>query len=333
MYSHLKIDTVERNLTFNRNVYELSYTFKYHEGCDRMVIEKRDGTEEYVFDIFNHRQTPDEIIIDWSLTRKITRNGITQVSNLDPEVWEFIEGGAGDDGDGPMFANSITGGWATVDSKTGKVKLISKGHSPNFDPIKETRRVMRSKLYNSAKNKREPLQNKSKITDSEIKARETLRDLISERDWERYLSQGFVIIKGNSGKVYQIFSNHQNNRIRVYEQGKHLYNLCIHSEDVPDTDHVLSCMLLIQNDENEFFKMCNRHETHEDIFGEWEDTRYKGLSLHEILLKNHAISKKLKIPKDWIDVSVEREEKAKAAVNAFMNSLLKKEPVTPKLPD
>ena len=330
MYSHLKIDTVEKNLRFDRNIYEFSYTFLYHEGCDRIVVEKRDGTEEYVFDIFNHKQEPDFIFIEWALPRKITKNGVTQISPLDPEVWEYIT----DEGDGPLFGNSITGGLATIDAVTGNVKLLSKGHSPNFDPIEETRKIIKKNLIKNVKNKREPLQNNSRITDSEIKARETFRDIISEKDWEKYLSHGHIIIKGNSGKIYQIFANHKNNRIRVYEHGKHIYNLCIHSEGVPDTDHVLSCMLLIQNDEDEFFKMCNRHNiTEKDPFWEAEDNRYKNMTLNEILLKNHAISEKIKVPKEWIDASVKRDDKLKAEVGDFIDNLIQgKTPVKPNLP-
>ena len=332
MYSQLKIDIPVQNLKFDRNVYEFTYTPAYHEGCDRMTIGKRDGTEAYTFDIFGHRQTPDEVFISWALPRKITRYGITMISKLDPDIWEFIEGGSGDDG--PIFVNSISGGFATVDGATGKVKIMSRGHSPEFDPIKETRAAMRSNLYKDQTLSREPLLNNTKVTDSEVKARETLRDLISEKEWERYLSQGYMLSKGTSGKVYQIFANHKSNRIKVYENGTHVYNLCIHSEGVPDTDHVLSCMLHIQNDEDEFLKMCNKHEIHErDPLAPWVDHRYKNMTLLEILRKNQELSEKMKIPEDWIDVSVEKEEKTKLEIGRILDVMLQNNiPVALRIP-
>ncbi len=90
----------------------------------------------------------------------------------------------------------------------------------------------------------------NKISEQEIKARMTLRDQISERDWRRYLTNGFVLIKGISGRYYQVFNDQRH--IKVYNKGKLTDEICIHTDasECPPTDHILNMMLLIQNDEN-----------------------------------------------------------------------------------
>jgi len=91
---------------------------------------------------------------------------------------------------------------------------------------------------------------KNKVSAQEIKARQTLRDLISERDWRRYLTNGFVIVQGMSGKFYQVFNDQRH--IKVYVKGKLTDEICIHTNasECPPTDHILNMMTLIQCDEN-----------------------------------------------------------------------------------
>lgn len=93
----------------------------------------------------------------------------------------------------------------------------------------------------------------------ELKARETLRDMISENEWRRYLTNGFIITKGQSGKWYQIFHQYHE-RIRVYEAGKHTETLCIHSDqECPPTDHVINMKILAEVDEATLWKSANKH--------------------------------------------------------------------------
>jgi hypothetical protein len=93
----------------------------------------------------------------------------------------------------------------------------------------------------------------------ELKARETLRDMISENEWRRYLTNGFIMTKGQSGKWYQIFQQY-NERIRVYENGKHVEMLCIHSDgECPPTDHVINMKILAEVDESALWKGSNKH--------------------------------------------------------------------------
>lgn len=89
------------------------------------------------------------------------------------------------------------------------------------------------------------------VSSQEEKARETLRDLISERDWRRYLTNGFVIVKAPSGKFYQIFNDQRH--VKVYQKGVLTAEICIHTHSdtkCPPTDHILNLMFLVQNDES-----------------------------------------------------------------------------------
>ena len=90
-----------------------------------------------------------------------------------------------------------------------------------------------------------------KVSKEEIKARDTLRDLITEKEWRRYLTNGFVLIKAQSGKYYQVFNDQRH--IRVYVKGVLTDEICIHTHSdtkCPPTDHILNMMFLINNDEN-----------------------------------------------------------------------------------
>ena len=110
----------------------------------------------------------------------------------------------------------------------------------------QLRQVMKSNLLFDEESFRQPSLNK-KITPQETKARNTLRDLISERVWRKYLTNGFVIIPAKSGKFYQVFNDQRH--IRVYVKGKLSDEICIHTEGCPPTDHILNIMMMIHNDE------------------------------------------------------------------------------------
>jgi len=90
----------------------------------------------------------------------------------------------------------------------------------------------------------------NKVTPQEIKARESLRDMLTEREWRRYVTNGFVLVRGLSGKFYQVFNDQSH--IKVYVKGKLTDEICIHTTSdtkCPPTDHIINMMFLIQNDE------------------------------------------------------------------------------------
>lgn len=96
------------------------------------------------------------------------------------------------------------------------------------------------------------------ISGQEIKARSTLRDMLTEKEWRRYLTNGFVMHKGSFDLWYQIFSI---GGIAVYRHGKKTHSICIHTDtSCPPSDHVINMMTLIDLDESMIWKGGNVRE-------------------------------------------------------------------------
>jgi hypothetical protein len=92
---------------------------------------------------------------------------------------------------------------------------------------------------------------------SERKAIDTLHEMISERDFRKYLTHGFILVPGRSGKMYQIFRSRPHTR--VWSQGKMVEEVCvvIQDEGIPKTDKVIALKVMLETDEEEFRKMGN----------------------------------------------------------------------------
>lgn len=89
------------------------------------------------------------------------------------------------------------------------------------------------------------------VSPEEQRARDSLRDIISEQDWRRYVTNGFIMVKGFDC-WYQIFNE---GNIRVYRKGKHTHSICIHTDrSCPPTDHVLNMKILVEIDESQIWR-------------------------------------------------------------------------------
>jgi len=94
---------------------------------------------------------------------------------------------------------------------------------------------------------------------AEIKARTSLRDTISEKQWKKYLKDGFVMIQGKSGRTYQVFQNQRHTK--VFECGNLIKELCIHTDKkCPPTDHILNMKVLIEQDEQAIWDNSNVYQ-------------------------------------------------------------------------
>lgn len=95
------------------------------------------------------------------------------------------------------------------------------------------------------------------ITGPELIALETLREIISEKDFRKYLKDGFLLVKGGSGMVYQIYRDRTH--IKVWEHGKRIEEICVYFKNrkIPQTDKVLAFKIMIESDENAFKKLGN----------------------------------------------------------------------------
>lgn len=92
---------------------------------------------------------------------------------------------------------------------------------------------------------------------SEWRAIETLREMITEKEWRNYIKYGFLLVKGSSGKTYQIPRN--KDHTKVWQNGRVIEEICVRIKDnnIPPTDNVIAFKVLIESDEESFKKLGN----------------------------------------------------------------------------
>jgi hypothetical protein len=96
------------------------------------------------------------------------------------------------------------------------------------------------------------------IPDNERIAMETLREVITEAEFRKYIKYGFIMVKGESGDDYQIFRN--KSHTKVWRAGKVIEEVCVrikHEEEAPPTDNVIAFRTIIQSNELAFKKLGN----------------------------------------------------------------------------
>lgn len=93
-------------------------------------------------------------------------------------------------------------------------------------------------------------------TEQEKVAMESLRETLTEGEWHRYLKRGFVVVRGSSGREYQIFRDRWHTKVR--DKGKVVAEVCARiSGRVPATDNVIAFKAMIEADEKQFEKVGN----------------------------------------------------------------------------
>ena len=97
----------------------------------------------------------------------------------------------------------------------------------------------------------------SAFSKEEWKALSTLRDMITEYEFRKFLKYGFINVKGISGKIYQVFR--QSGHIKVWQNGTLLEEICVTIMDrrIPYTDKLIAFKTIIETDENSIYKMGN----------------------------------------------------------------------------
>ncbi len=97
-----------------------------------------------------------------------------------------------------------------------------------------------------------------KVPDNEAVALESLREVVTETEFRRYLKYGFVLVRGKSGDTFQVFRNGAHTK--VWRGGKLIEEICVrigNIEKCPPTDNVIAFKTMIESDENEFKKTGN----------------------------------------------------------------------------
>lgn len=92
----------------------------------------------------------------------------------------------------------------------------------------------------------------------ELRARETLRRVLGDEKFRRFIKNGFTTVRARSGLVYQIFPGH--GITNVYRDGQKVERLCVVLRgDFPPTDSLIMRYLLILNDEQDFRSHAVKH--------------------------------------------------------------------------
>lgn len=97
-------------------------------------------------------------------------------------------------------------------------------------------------------------------SEQELVSLTTLRETISEQEYRRFVKHGFILVKGASGDVFQIFRDQ--NHTRVWRGGKVIEEVCVrihHNAKTPPTDNLIAFKAIIEaeNGEDEFRRMGN----------------------------------------------------------------------------
>jgi hypothetical protein len=99
-------------------------------------------------------------------------------------------------------------------------------------------------------------------------ARQLLRAIIGEERYFLFLKNGFVSLRGASGKIYQIYPGH--GITRVWKDGVQIERLCVvYSADnagnsLPPTDSLIMRYLQLSNDEDAFRRTAVIHSVAQD---------------------------------------------------------------------
>jgi len=123
-----------------------------------------------------------------------------------------------------------------------------------FDGIKYKIRRLKNNLTIIVKSRAEFF---GTIPKNEWTAIDTLREIITEKEFRNYLRYGFILVKGKSGKVYQIFRN--KHHIKVWLNGKVIEEVCVRIKNgkIPPTDNVIAFKIMVEADEAYFHQIGN----------------------------------------------------------------------------
>lgn len=90
---------------------------------------------------------------------------------------------------------------------------------------------------------------------------DTLREMITEAEFRKYMKYGFILVRGQSGKIYQVFRNKSHSI--VWEKGQAVEEVCVRIKDekIPPTDNVIAFKILIETSEDDFRRLGNVFNT------------------------------------------------------------------------
>jgi len=198
-----------------------------------------------------------------------TETGTTSVSMY--ETGNIISSG-GTSGEGLYATGNSSGyginfsvngsGYFDIDTANGAIRINgTKEYGKEVQRIAK-RREIRKNLYVPVKYR---VTSYSKVPENEQIAMDTLRESITEEEFRKYIKFGFILVKGQEGKTYQVFKNRSHTK--VWKNDKVIEEICIHIKDynIPPTDSVIAFRTMIKTSEEYFKKMGNVYKMREGV--------------------------------------------------------------------
>lgn len=122
-------------------------------------------------------------------------------------------------------------------------------------PVSRKRREIKEQLTIIVHSRAQELRD---VPENEWVAMQTLRDMITETEYRKYLRDGFISVHGQSGKVYQVFRNKAHTK--VFFRGELVEEICVRLKGMaPPTDNVIAFKTMIEFDEEYFASLGNRY--------------------------------------------------------------------------
>jgi len=146
----------------------------------------------------------------------------------------------------PMFPMFIIGDLDTLCMNLPCKLIMPSAFSYRVAPL--------SGLWVHIRNRSKPL---GHVHGNEAIAVECLREMLSEQEYRKYITHRFVLVKGQSGKTYQILRDECH--VKVWNGGIIVEEVCIYIKDhgIPPTDKVVAFKTMIETDEGKFRSMGN----------------------------------------------------------------------------
>ena len=145
---------------------------------------------------------------------------------------------------------SAANAWSLYTNITGYTNWVAPLPSPPLPLSERFRQILQARqapmiLLSS----RTPVKTAPEVR--ELRARETLRRMLGDDKFQRFLRNGFVSAQGKSGKVYQIYPGH--GMTIVYDRGTPVERLCMVLQgDFAATDSLITRYVMILHDEQRF---------------------------------------------------------------------------------
>jgi len=137
----------------------------------------------------------------------------------------------------------------------GNVSVKTKEMIEKETKLFEMKQKVRSGLVIHIKTRAADISN---VPENEQIAIDTLREMITEAEFRKYLRYGFVLVEGQSGDVFQVFRNDWHTK--VWRGGRLIEEICVrisNNMNVPPTDNVIAFKTMIETNEDDFRKIGN----------------------------------------------------------------------------